>query len=1704
MTESQKNIAQLEEKLPHLKEKIVAVALLFAMAIAMMTTATFAWLTLSKNPAVSGVKTAIAANGNLEIALVGPEGAIPAVSKAGDSNRDLIERNITWGNLVNLSDPQYGLENLVLRPARLNEAGLLTNPLYGADYGADGRVEKLNPNFSYAKWVLPVEDIPGYFEAVTNYYGVKAISSTTIEAVGAAETYYKMLNDTISKNLAASNTYLALATGNSMKSLATLMGVYMTARMNPDDAGLSNPTVVIEDVENIAAMYETFLVAMDQEAEAMAGLLNLQLFLKNGAGNYQSYTADMVYAATDASLKAAGLKLTNLDQFKKDRDTIASDLEKLNTIVADAKTGGYTSVAWKDSGLNNIVNNLVNVGACTIGADNTPISSIGASNAIGYLSGTQEAKITNGILYRFEERTGAYIEVKGLGISATVKRGVLTVPATVKANITTTAPRDYNLFDNDRVYTESLNTGDYVGGKEVADDTYGLAIDLWVRTNAEGSYLTLEGNVLTETKTERATGKDAGGNTVELWTLTRTVEITDEETGATSTETVTFDLYQIVNNDNGTPDDTTDDTVTWYNAASYTEFTLNDGETPTAKMVEVEYVIGYEGENRVWEDNALISASGISTTQGGGSNYTFYYDAPDDMERTLRLLDSMKVVFYGEDGKIMATAYMDTAHGYETPGKVIVPLVLSAADSVNLGTDASGNEILAITSLAKNTPTRVTALLYLDGTNLTNEDVLAINDIQGQLNIQFGSTANLSSVRNEKLEMAYLDLSASLDKTEFDYDTATEKMITRVTLNVGGTEPNSVRAHFVRKITATQGVREEAFVLTKNADGAWVYDYEFTSPGEYLLRSVEIDGVEYELNQPKTVVVHGFTISSIEWDYAYDTTTVMTASGSVSTDVRLKFATDDLEKMPSVVSGRFMRTDGTVVSVSFMLNPTTQTWSGTATFRSSGEYTLLYLVLDGDYVAVDASMQKIADVYLGIKAEVRTTAMQLEGVSYGSDGSLQYTYDATRELNLPMQVELFDDNGNELTGLSVLYDVSLTYAQQGAGATMGTALKWNQAAGCYEGEFPVEKPGIFKYSQVTIGSNAITSATEAPTFTVISPEPPEYVGFSTDTYQFSPENNAVMKVTFTNAEAASVTATVRNTTTGETKTVESANVSGITPDGSNETTFSILLPTYENAEKEIVQDGHWELLSVALSGVYDDEQNFYGSNNPMVFDMTSENNVTKVVSTVYVTFAEGQSQDFGVDADGNKTAAFMAQHTVSGLNVILKDFEGQALTISDVKLVYHYDGQSETYGGYSGTNTIANPTYTTISLDAVSENGTKFTQSTAATLFLAGGYTPVFSFTANGKAYTSTTNSKWENLPAFTVSSKAPTVTISSVSINPSNARYYLTSTPTSLNVITGLSNKKIDDYNAVVYMYVAAQSGTLDQEQVVVMYPTVTLGLSGVPTTHQGVTMVFPGTNNNESMFTFEAAKETATSKIGAGTDGVFNEGLLGIGSGVETWPKFYPAGKQTVNQITVTYGNEIYTVNLSHDVTINNPLISPEVTYKINDSTYTGAVPGNVRSEDGETITVTLPTIGAWTENRTSTTNGTFVVQSGYPSTRNVYTEEQKPSGCSTTTYYTPYIETTTVSKATGSTTTWVTTHQITGWKVGNTVYLPGETITVTGNQTITAVITKTDGPKTTVSSTTTRTEITYTANGDESTTNPGGTKVDSVENSSTDVVS
>ena len=1306
-----------------------------------------------------------------------------------------------------------------------------------------------------------------------------------------------------------------------MNSLATVMGLYMTARMNPNDASLSNPSVSTGDINNLRAMYNAFVNCFRTEEKAILELVNFQLFIANNATDAEKLDlaslydarADIQKSMTDSSKQNKKIHITGLVQFYKDIATLETDGGYLELIV---KNNG--SINWKDTfttegikltgdeltsytgtkiTFNGIIGNMVNVGTCTIGANNTPINSIGASNATSYLSGTQEARITNGIIYRFEERVGKVMDVRDLSISATVKRYGITVPASVKANVSTSiAQTAIPLFTQDY---NSVDVSD-AGLTFVANDTYGFAIDLWVRTNAAHSYLKLEGNVLTETKNVPET-KIINGITYDIYKASVTITGQNEE-GKEESITKDYFVYQKDGK--------------WYNAESFVEITAEFDSEPIPNMVEVETVIGYEGDNRIWDETAGLSVN--STTQGSGSCYVYYADTPEDQARSLKLLQSMKIAFIDGEGKLLTIAEMDTEHFYAANGKVTVPIVLPQT-AISLGTDINGKEQYAIMPLQQNVATRITAIVYLDGENLTNADVLAAADIQGQLNIQFGSSATLNNMDDETLKNQTMNISASVDKDSFKYDEATEAnpMTTNVTVTIDGEKPGKVTAFFLRAINSTQGAREQVMNFTYNeATGKWEASYTFNSPGNYILRSVTIDGISYDLTDPPKVTIEGFTITSVNWTPGVRTASFMTADSYVTTDLTVSFASHDVNKMPKTVEGRFIREeDGSVNSVKFKYDSNAGLWKGTVTFNVSGNYSLMYLRLDGKDEAIpdgtggNTDMCKYAKVYLGMKVEVTT------------DSPWEFKYELDEIANAPekqdlkMRVKIMDDTGNQLPGLT---GVNLYYRSQGSPLIengMHAELEWNGEE--YVGSFR-SKIGIYEFLKVTVDvmdgdtvvTNTITNATSYPTFKIKSVTPPSLYTEANQSvaWQYVPtitESEYARFIIRLDKEAAALTdvtaVVIKKDDAGneiERFNIESSDIKINTSDPYGQYyDWEIKIPVDATANN---QEGIWQLLEMSIPSVGE-----YTADNPLVFTFpddkgkVTEDVVVTVVSQVQVSVQTSGTIKF-------EDAQFLEAKTIESgtFSVIVTDSSGNKINSdkidTTVKLHYTYNYKdAKSYGGYTVTNSQYLAGGFDIDLNRQSD-GKTFKQESDISVPYAGTYTlSKITYKIAGVDYEMENggeNPLPSGLPTIELHSIKPSVKI--IGVDPG--------TGTSINTENSGSKKNsFSDYSAEVYFKYELEEHICGDPTKVFTQSKVTIQILNIGNA-QSASMTFVSSNAGEFKFDWTPSKTDYTCGIGA------------IASGQESRTA---AGSMECNTLVLVNGNNTFTIVLDNPITINNP---------------------------------------------------------------------------------------------------------------------------------------------------------------------------------------
>ena len=554
MRESEIRMREHEKRLPHVKEKLAAALALFMVGALMLTVVTFSWLTLSTSPEVSNTAFLISSNGNLEIALAkdilldsngnpvyDENGNVipvaPGASQVGDSGKDLFDRNTTWGNLVNLSDDIYGLENIVLRPATLNTNALLSQPLYAAKYDSDGRITELRSDFAYTQWNNTLRE----FQA-SNYKGIKAISSVKFDDVqyenpllGFYDKKVANINMTLERARVELN---AISSNSNMSAIDGLMSTYMngTLRMNVDAEPCS--------VEDIEKFYNVMVVVyngpMQTIGEAYMEIIELYQLDTYGQNNstdlkynrfenldvfceeIEAYIAQMNVDRAAKSKDAIDITndIPNFEQYLEDRAELLNYIGQLEAYKGNAGT------TWGD--IKHIVNFIVDIDTCEING-NTVETLTGNLKDYGTVllgmigegkANSNSAVVKNGLMKRLDlmlhngiegfKISKATITIDKAALKTRVQNSSMSSLAAMvdlvirgdtgvaEANIKTDAR---GISEVGVLKQDVDNAFDIVGAQNVmktfvAKDTYGLSIDFWVRTNADNSFLVLEGTVI--------------------------------------------------------------------------------------------------------------------------------------------------------------------------------------------------------------------------------------------------------------------------------------------------------------------------------------------------------------------------------------------------------------------------------------------------------------------------------------------------------------------------------------------------------------------------------------------------------------------------------------------------------------------------------------------------------------------------------------------------------------------------------------------------------------------------------------------------------------------------------------------------------------------------------------------------------------------------------------------------------------------------------------------------------------------------------------------------------------------------------------------------------------------------------------------------------------------------------------------------------
>ena len=745
----------------NIKTKLIAAICMLLVSSIMMVSSTYAWFTLSTAPEVTGITTSVGANGNLEIALMPATGGTAAItSSAGDSTKAVKERNVTWGNLVDVSDSTfYGMDKITLYPAELNAATGDTNgnPLTLAaamlktpTYGADGRVADLVANTVTSTYNSTSKNFPTNSE-----YGVRAVGDASgmtdqqlayRNAMSAANTAMAQAKTFASQSLntnGASLANIALAHGTDSTALHTEADVKNLLAIVNDLLGTSSTTGVLEYVEDAYAKYLYALLISNKTK-----ITNEEFQVIKGICEAKDATVYTIITALKAqSITIPAVVATPIALLKATRQNVENAQTGLNALLANdaAHEDNEKYITWNDISVP--LYKLADTGAMKI-------NGYAASTVQDNMSAIINSVASQGLTVTIATGGGVYADIadhcgdyNASVIIEKVEYGDLALE-NMNARMqtaTTVTPVYLSALGTAVTAADSPETAD--GTIMPITDMYGYIIDLAFRTNAAESDLLLQVDATDRIYSDNGDEETMGHGSSMTFTTTTTDFTVDQMKGLMSAIRIVF--FDGSGNVLATAKlDTVNATVTGGNTATAKMYLYTLTKESTTSYTKVEDNTTLDVDNGVYytmseQPKYTVVSDTTDTTKtyyvlGDDGSYTSVTDTTDTA-KTYYVQDGTEKVYT----KVTDNSTLDATNG------VYYTATTTSADTAT-EVKKTDNKITALT---QNQAQQVSVLVYLDGNYVSNGSVAATaaTSMTGTMNLQFASSATL-------VPMEYADL----------------------------------------------------------------------------------------------------------------------------------------------------------------------------------------------------------------------------------------------------------------------------------------------------------------------------------------------------------------------------------------------------------------------------------------------------------------------------------------------------------------------------------------------------------------------------------------------------------------------------------------------------------------------------------------------------------------------------------------------------------------------------------------------------------------------------------------------------------------------------------------------------------------------------------------------------------------------------------
>ncbi|MBQ7604441.1 MAG: hypothetical protein IJU75_05755 [Clostridia bacterium] len=700
------SIKQRKTPIHRIKSKLYSAVAMLVLSAVMLSVSTYAWVTISANPEVSGINTSIAGNGFLQVALLGTETTgtgtyVMSHPTGGGRGQSMListvsntEANNHYGNIVDLSNG-YGLDGITLTPARLNliKSGnsVQINPQYPLIvpvYGKDGRVIRLQdaPKAHYdvesdlfedtAHWGVNVIGYKSELNDAQSQTVVRSVSRESIRAEAAQYIYHyreQIRNDLISALEAASDDIFGVIN-------KTTLILWMPTLYGWEDED-------IQCVRNISNMLSQ--VASESDIALRWAFL---AYCVSDSTHFDSENEEQM-----AELGRIYKQFQTMPLIPGEGDTSDFNIRS----VADAN--GYASLVTAIDAINQVKTRVAaanvyldagqpgNAGACIISVTGSYIMNGGTTpNQVFTLYSNGRINTASNKGYFANLRTGRTTDTFFfVGGNNVVSDGLFQAMARVVGDYTATLQSDF-IFSNLIANTEKTYTYDL---KVTSKNTSSLS-----QYNEQTNTGTL-GQIYTAVSELQTSG------------------------------TVPLEINRFG--------------VNAYGYQIDLAFLSNENGSLILERDGIDRLTGQTGSNS--QSAELFDES----CQGNGSTFSFTRAIDLSDAQVSAILGCLRIVFALTDGQIQAVGVpmVQTVKGDIVTGQIRLYNVNQAA-TANEGILTLGSEIAsnAVTTIQRNRELDVSVIVYLDGDQVKSGYTSASRgfSLDGTLNLQFRNSSALT------------------------------------------------------------------------------------------------------------------------------------------------------------------------------------------------------------------------------------------------------------------------------------------------------------------------------------------------------------------------------------------------------------------------------------------------------------------------------------------------------------------------------------------------------------------------------------------------------------------------------------------------------------------------------------------------------------------------------------------------------------------------------------------------------------------------------------------------------------------------------------------------------------------------------------------------------------------------------------------------